>query len=123
VHNRRAAFPERIYRKQKMIKLSVMYPYSEDARFDHAYYRDVHMPLLKQRMGDYCKHYTIDKGVSGALPGSAPVYIAMCHVYCDSLEALMTGIGPHAEELAADVANFTNVTPLQQISDVVGEGA
>ncbi|TQU74294.1 EthD family reductase, partial [Xanthomonas perforans] len=28
-----------------MIKVSVMYPYREGARFDHAYYRDQHMPL------------------------------------------------------------------------------
>lgn len=102
-----------------MIKLSVMYPYRPDAHFDHAYYRDVHMPLLKERMGDYCHSYSIDKGVSGVAPGSAPAYIAMCHVYCDSIDALMTGIGPHVAELTADVANFTNVTPVQQISEVV----
>ena len=101
-----------------MIKLSVMYPYSPEARFDHAYYRDVHMALLKARMGDYCKSYTIDKGLGGVTPGSDPVYIAMCHVYCESVEALMTGIGPHAAELAADIGNFTNVTPVQQVSEV-----
>jgi len=104
-----------------MIKLSVMYPYSEDAHFDHAYYRDVHMPLLKERMGDYCEYYSIDKGIGGALPGTAPTYIAMCHVYCESVDALMAGAGPHAAELAADIANFTNVVPVQQISEVVIE--
>lgn len=102
-----------------MIKLSVMYPYHPDARFDYAYYRDVHMRLLKDRMGDYCKSYSIDQGVSGGAPGTPPVYIAMCHVYCDSVEALMTGIGPHLDELAADIVNFSNVTPVQQISDVL----
>lgn len=106
-----------------MIKLSVMYPYSDDARFDHAYYRDVHMPLLKERMGEYCIYYSIDKGLGGALPGSAPTYIAMCHVYCESVDALMAGAGPHAAELAADIANFTNVVPVQQISDVVIDAA
>ena len=30
-----------------MIKVSVMYPNKPGARFDHAYYRDKHMPLLK----------------------------------------------------------------------------
>lgn len=33
----------------------------------------------------------------------------------------MTAIAPYADELAADVANFTNVTPLQQISEVIVE--
>jgi uncharacterized protein (TIGR02118 family) len=105
-----------------MIKLSVMYPYTADTEFDHAYYRDVHMPLLKQRMGDYCKYYSIDRGLGGVAPGSTPAYVAMCHVFCESVDALMTGIGPHAAELAADIANFTNLTPVQQISEVVLEG-
>lgn len=102
-----------------MIKLSVMYPHSAEAVFDHAYYRDVHMPLLKQRMGAHCRRYSIDQGMSGLTPGSAPAFIAMCHVYCDSVEALMAGVGPHAAELAADLANFTNVVPVQQISQVM----
>ena len=53
-----------------MIKVSVMYPYTDGARFDHAYYRDKHMPLLKARMGDACKSYTIDKGLAGGAPVS-----------------------------------------------------
>jgi uncharacterized protein (TIGR02118 family) len=34
-----------------MIKINVMYPYTEGARFDHAYYRDQHMPMVKARLG------------------------------------------------------------------------
>lgn len=104
-----------------MIKLSVMYPYGPEANFDHDYYRDSHMPLLKQRLGDACLYYTIDKGFNGVAANSNPTFVAMCHVFCDSVESLMTAIGPYAEELAADVANFTNVTPLQQISEVIVE--
>lgn len=33
-----------------MIKVSVMHPNTPGARFDHAYYRDKHMPL-KARLG------------------------------------------------------------------------
>ena len=51
-----------------MIKFSVLYPNKPGVRFDHAYYRDKHMPLLKARMGDACKSYTIDKGLAGGAP-------------------------------------------------------
>ena len=51
-----------------MIKVSVMYPNSPGARFDHEYYRDKHMPLLKARMGSSCKYYTVDKGLAGGTP-------------------------------------------------------
>ena len=104
-----------------MIKLSVMYPYQVGARFDHDYYRDHHMPLLKTRMGGYCRYYTIEKGLGGTEPGSPPVYLAMCHVYCDSLEDMQTGLGPHMAEIVADIANYTDVAPVQQISEVVVE--
>jgi uncharacterized protein (TIGR02118 family) len=102
-----------------MIKVSVMYANSPGARFDHDYYRDTHMPLLKARMGDACKSYTIDKGLAGGAPGTAATYVAMCHVYCDSLASFQAGFGPHAAEIMADIPNYTDVSPVVQISEVV----
>ena len=64
-----------------MIKVSVMYPHQPGARFDHDYYRDVHMPLAKSRLGAACLYYTVDKGLGGGAPGSAPAYVAMCHFF------------------------------------------
>lgn len=104
-----------------MIKVSVMYPNTPGARFDHTYYRDKHMPLLKTRMGDSCKYYTVDKGLAGATPGSAATYIGMCHIFCDSVEAFQAGFGPHATEIMADIANYTDLNPVIQISEVVVE--
>lgn len=102
-----------------MIKVSVMYPYTEGARFDHAYYRDKHMPLLKARMGDACLSYTIDKGLGGGAPGSPPAYVGMCHVFCDSVEAFQAAFGPHAKEIRADIQNYTDIAPVMQVSEVV----
>lgn len=102
-----------------MIKVSVMYPYTEGARFDHAYYRDKHMPLLKARMGDACKSYTIDKGLAGGAPGTPPTYVGMCHVFCESVEAFQTAFGPHAKEILGDIGNYTDIAPVMQISEVV----
>ena len=70
-----------------MIKVSVMYPNKSGARFDHEYYRDKHMPLVKSRMGDSCKYYTVDKGIAGGAPGAPATYVGMCHIFCDSVEA------------------------------------
>lgn len=102
-----------------MIKVSVMYPNTPGARFDHAYYRDRHMPLVKQRMGDKCKYYTVDKGLAGADPKSPATYVAMCHIFCDSIEAFEAGFGPHAKEILADIANYTDQAPVIQTSEVV----
>ena len=51
-----------------MIRVSVMYPNTPGARFNHEYYRDKHMPLLKKRMGDSCLYYSVDKGLAGGVP-------------------------------------------------------
>jgi uncharacterized protein (TIGR02118 family) len=96
-----------------------MYPNAQGARFDHQYYRDKHMPLVKARMGDYCKYYTVDKGLGGAVPGSPPTYVGMCHIFCDSVEAFEKGFGPHAAEIMDDIPRYTDLTPVIQFSEVV----
>ena len=102
-----------------MIKVSVMYPNKPNARFDHAYYRDRHLPLVKSRMGAYCKYYTIDKGIAGGEPDAPATYVAMCQIFCDSPDAFQAGFGPHASEILADIPNYTDLTPVIQISEVV----
>jgi uncharacterized protein (TIGR02118 family) len=105
-----------------MIKVTVMYADAPGARFDHAYYRNKHMPLVKARMGDRCKYYTVDRGLAGGAPGAPAPYVAMCHIFCDSVEAFQAGFGPHAKEIMGDIANYTDRTPVIQISEVVVGG-
>lgn len=102
-----------------MIKISVMYPHQEGARFDHGYYRDRHMPLVKARMGDACLFYTVDKGLAGGAPGEPPTYVAMCHIYTESVEAFQAAFGPHAGDILADIPNYTDLKPVLQISEVM----
>ncbi|MHC8945338.1 uncharacterized protein (TIGR02118 family) [Advenella incenata] len=102
-----------------MIKVSVMYPNTPGARFDHDYYRDKHLPLLKERMGERCRYYTIDRGIAGATPDAPPTYIGMCHIFCDSAEDFQAGFGPHADEILGDIPNYTDLSPILQLSEVV----
>ena len=102
-----------------MIKVSVMYPNTPGARFNHDYYRDQHMPLVKRKMGDACSHYTVDKGLAGGAPGEPALYVGMCHIFSASVETFQAGFGPHAKEIMADIANYTDIAPLMQISEVV----
>jgi uncharacterized protein (TIGR02118 family) len=101
-----------------MIKVTVMYPNKPGVRFDHAYYRDRHMPMVKSKLGDACTHYTIDKGLGGA-PGEPPPYVAMCHIHADSLEAFQSAFGAQAPAIMADIPNYTDAQPVVQISEVV----
>src|SRR5215510_8932774 len=106
-----------------MIKVSVIYPSKPGVQFDHEYYRTRHLPLIKRRMGAALKYYAIDKGLSDKDGKPLGVYVAMCHLLCDSLDTYQSSFGPHAQEIRADVANFTNVASIHQISEVVVENS
>ena len=102
-----------------MIKISVMYPNGPDAHFDEAYYRDKHMPMVKNLMGDYCKYFTVDGAIPGGVPADNAPYIAMGHLFCDSVAAFQAGFGPHTKEIMADIPNYTNQKPVIQMSEVL----
>lgn len=104
-----------------MIKVSVMYPYAAGARFDHTYYRERHMPMMKQRLGAACLYYTVDKGVAGSSPGTDPIYVAKCDFICTSIEAFQAARDSHAQEIRGDISNYTNIQPVLQISELVVE--
>ena len=83
------------------------------------YYRDRHMPMVQERLGAVCKGIAVEHGLAGATPGSRPQFIAMGHIYFESLEAFEASFGQHAKEFVADVPNYTNVQPVIQVSGVV----
>lgn len=94
-----------------MIRLSVFYPASDGATFDHDYYRDKHVPLAVKTWG--LSGAEIDKGVDGP-------YVAAVHFKFASLEALQSAMGSAGTgDVLADVANYTSITPVLQTSEVV----
>lgn len=94
-----------------MIRLSVLYPSSDDATFDHDYYREHHVPLAVETWG--LAGADIDKGIDGP-------YVAAVHFTFDSLEAMGAQMGvPGTGDVLADVANYTNIQPVMQTSEIV----
>ncbi|HXC89803.1 MAG TPA: EthD family reductase [Stellaceae bacterium] len=101
-----------------MIKVSVLYPNRESSKFDMDYYCNSHIPMVRQKLGAACKGAAVEHGLSGAAPGSRPAFIAMGHLYFDTLEAFQAAFGPHAQAFMADIPNYTDIEPTLQISDV-----
>ena len=94
-----------------MIRLSVLYPKTEGASFDHDYYRDSHVPLAVKTWG--IERFEIDRGLDGR-------YEAAVHFFFESVEAM--GAAMATEGSAAvrdDVASYTTITPERQLSEVV----
>jgi uncharacterized protein (TIGR02118 family) len=104
-----------------MIKMSVYYPANGGSKFDHEYYRSSHLPLIKQRLGDACLRYEIEKGLAGREAESAPQFVAACHIYSPSMAIFQEAFAPHRAEIVADVANYTDISPILQFSEIVEE--
>jgi uncharacterized protein (TIGR02118 family) len=94
-----------------VIRFSVLYPSGEGASFDHDYYRDHHVPLAKKTWGvDVAE---IDRGINGP-------YVAAVHFHFASQDALAQALGAEGTAaVQADVANYTNIEPLIQVSEIV----
>ena len=101
-----------------MIKVSIMYPNSPGATFDIDYYCNSHVPMLGEILGRALKSGSIDFGLAGSGPGKAALFIAMGHLIFDSVEDFQQAFGPKTEEIMADSANFTNIQPQIQISEI-----
>ena len=101
-----------------MIKVTVFYPNDEGKKFDMEYYCNNHMPMVQEKLGDACKSIAVEQGLGGTEPGSPATYIAMGHLYLDSVEAFQAAFGPHAAEIMGDVPNYTDIQPSIQISEV-----
>jgi uncharacterized protein (TIGR02118 family) len=93
------------------IRLSVFYPKTDGATFDHDYYRDKHVPLALKTWG--LSGAEIDKGVDGP-------YVAAVHFTFDSMEAMGAALGAAGTaDVMADVANYTTIAPVIQTSEIV----
>jgi len=97
--------------KITMIRLSVFYPSTEGATFDHDYYRNNHIPLCVKTWG--LDGAEIDKGLNGP-------NVAAVHFKFASPEALQAAMGAEGTaNILADVPNYTSIAPVLQTSEIV----
>jgi uncharacterized protein (TIGR02118 family) len=102
-----------------VIKVSVLYPQRAGAKFDMDYYCDSHMPLVQRVLRPAIKGIAVDKGVAGGTPGSAPAYVAIGHLWFDSVASFQGAFGPNADKILGDIPNYTNIEPIVQVSEVM----
>ena len=101
-----------------MFKASVMYPNEEGVKFDVDYYRTTHMELVHKHLKPFgLIKSEVNKGVSGGGDQPAP-YICIGNLYFENLDGYDKGMAEAGPVLRGDIPNFTNVTPVRQISEV-----
>ncbi len=102
-----------------MIRISVMYP-NTDGKFDVGYYAGKHMDMVRERLQPMgLQRAEVDKGISGLEPGSDAPFVAIGHLYFNSMEDFQKAFGAHAQEIMADTPNYTDIQPQFQFSEIV----
>jgi uncharacterized protein (TIGR02118 family) len=102
-----------------LIKISVMYPYAEGKTFNMEYYETKHMPMVAGYIGANLVKYTIEKGVASGIPNQPLPYMAIGTFYVKSLADYQAAVAPNRDAIRADFVNYTNITPVILVSEVV----
>lgn len=101
-----------------MITVNVLYPSQEGGTFDIDYYLLQHIPMVSKRLQPALLGVTVEQGLANAVPGASLPFVVLCSLRFDSVEAFQNAFGPHAAEIQADIAKYTNITPVIQLSEV-----
>ncbi|MGE5566513.1 MAG: EthD family reductase [Parcubacteria group bacterium] len=100
-----------------MVVFSVLYPANPGARFDFDYYTATHIPLVQEVFGPGgLRSVDVHQGLSAGDGGAAP-FVCIAHLNFDSPEAMQAAFtAARAGEVMADIANFTDITPVSLVS-------
>ena len=103
-----------------MVRITVLYPTEAGKKFDHDYYVNKHMKLVRQRLDAFGLVRTeVDRGVAGGAPGATAPYISLGHLYFDRADDFARGMDKHAAELLGDIPNYTNIPAQIQVSEII----
>ncbi|MEO6286707.1 MAG: EthD family reductase [Dyadobacter sp.] len=102
-----------------LTKISVMYPFAEGKTFNMEYYETKHMPMVAAFLGSNLVKYTIEKGVASGIPNQPLPFMAIGTFYVKNLSEYQAAIAPNRDAIRADFTNYTNVSPVILVSEVV----
>ena len=72
-----------------MIRISALHPNQPGEKFGWDYFTEKHMPLVRQRLDPIgLIRAEVDKGLGTAEPGAPAPFIAVAHLYFNSMEEI-----------------------------------
>ncbi len=102
-----------------MIRVSVLYPHKDGYRFDHDYYANSHLPMVRDKLGGMGLVDTgIDKGIGTAAPDAPAPYVSIGWLTFNTVEEVHAAFAAHAGEIMADIPNYTDIEAQIQISEI-----
>lgn len=100
-----------------MVVFTVLYPATPGAKFDQAYYDDVHIPLVREAFTPTgLTDVQVLKGLPGPDGSPAPFGVIVNITFRDAAALQASLGGPRAAEVLGDVPKFTDIAPVSQVS-------
>ena len=93
-----------------MIRVTFLYPKTDESTFDMDYYTSTHMPMLAAALGGDCHGWGADRITGGPYEAIGWALVSGAEAW-----AAITEKG----EIGADVANYSTVRPEVVVGDVV----
>lgn len=98
-----------------MVRLNVLYPRRDGARFDTEYFVNRHLPLLHELL--------MPMGLAGLQAhageaegaGPASAYLMVASLDFPSMEDMRRAMSTHGATIAADAGRCTDIEPLVQV--------
>jgi uncharacterized protein (TIGR02118 family) len=103
-----------------MYILTITYPKSSDASFDFDYFRQKHLPEVGKAFSPFGLGYASVLRGEEMLGGGEPAYFATTILSFATEQGARDAVASEGgTALAADIANFTSVTPVIQFNTAV----
>ncbi|MGH6650042.1 MAG: EthD family reductase [Sphingopyxis sp.] len=101
-----------------MLCITAIYPNDPGSRFDAGYYTAAHAPLAEALLSPHgLRTIRTTIGLAG-LDGSPPPFWAVSEMHFPSRADFDAAIAASGDALFADIPNYTNVTPILQVSEL-----
>jgi uncharacterized protein (TIGR02118 family) len=100
--------------------ITVLYEPVEGSTFDLDYYMATHMPLVDEKFKPFgLRSWRVLKGVGTPFGGEAKFGI-IANLEFDTAQQFKDAVAAEGGPVFGDVPNFTNITPIVVIGDLVG---
>jgi uncharacterized protein (TIGR02118 family) len=101
-----------------MTRLTAIYLNAEGVRFDGDYYRRHHLPLAERLMKPLGLLWIEGDSPLPRKDGTPSTLIAQTHAYFRTPDEARAAVRATMRELAADVPNYSSVTPTLELHDI-----
>jgi uncharacterized protein (TIGR02118 family) len=103
-----------------MIRVTVAYPNEQGKNFDWDYYTDHHLNLVHEQLDSRgLVRMEIDKGISAPDPNDPPPFVAIAHLFFNTVDEVHEGFKATGRAIMGDIKNYTDIAPTIQISEIL----